>query len=64
MRFGLDWRRLEEIGGLTIGLLWAYRISPRTTTGEPPFKLAYGADVVIPAEVGIKSHRVLHFDET
>lgn len=23
----------------------------------------YGADVVIPAEMGIKSHQVLHFDE-
>lgn len=39
-------------------LLKAYMISPRTTTGESSFRLVYGADVVIPAEVGIKAHRV------
>lgn len=45
-------------------VLWAYRTSPRVTTRESPFRLVYGADDVLPVEVGIKSNRVLHFDET
>ena len=30
----------------------------RTPTGETPFKLAYGSEAVIPAEVHMTSHRV------
>ena len=30
----------------------------RTLTGEAPFKLAYGSEAVIPAEVHMASHRV------
>ena len=30
----------------------------RTPTGETPFKLAYGSEAVIPAEVHMMSHRV------
>ena len=33
------------------GVLWAYRTTVRTPTGETPFKLAYGSEAVIPAEV-------------
>ena len=31
------------------GVLWAYRTTVRTPTGETPFKLAYGSEAVIPA---------------
>ena len=30
----------------------------RTPTGETPFKLAYGSEAIIPAEVHMASHRV------
>ena len=40
------------------GVLWAYRTTVRTPTGETPFKLAYGSEAVIPAEVHMASHRV------
>ena len=40
------------------GVLWAYRMTVRTPTGETPFKLAYGSEAVIPAEVHMASHRV------
>ena len=40
------------------GVLWAYRTTVRTPAGETPFKLAYGSEVVIPAEVHMASHRV------
>ena len=44
-------------------VLWVYRTTVRTPTGETPFRLAYGADVVIPAEVGLTSYRVENYTE-
>ena len=47
--------RLEGVKGVWLdelpGVLCAYRTTVRTPTGETPFKLAYGSEVVIPAEV-------------
>ena len=43
--------------------MWAYRTTARTPTGETPFRLAYGADVVIPAEIGLTSYRVQSYTE-
>ena len=39
-------------------ILWAYRTTTRTPTGETPFRLAYRSDIVIPAEIGLTSYRV------
>ena len=44
-------------------ILWAYRTTTRTPTGETPFRLMYGSKVVIPAEVGLTSYRVHIHDE-
>ncbi|KAK4406616.1 hypothetical protein Sango_0668100 [Sesamum angolense] len=44
------------------GVLWAYRITPRTTTGETLFCLVYGSKVVIPAEIGEETTRVAQYD--
>ena len=44
-------------------ILWAYWTTARTPTGETPFRLAYGADAVIPAEVGLTSYRVENYTE-
>ena len=44
-------------------ILWAYRTTARTPTGETPFRLTYGSEAVIPAEVGITSYRVHNHDE-
>ena len=38
-------------------VLWAYRITVRTLTGETPFRLTYGTEAVIPVEVGVTSIR-------
>ena len=38
-------------------VLWAYRTTARTPTGETPFRLTYGTKVVIPIEVGMSSIR-------
>ena len=35
----------------------------RTPTGETPFKLAYGSEAVIPAEVHMANHRVMSYQE-
>ena len=43
------------------GVLWAYRMTVRTPTGETPFKLAYGSEAVIPAEVHMASYRVKEY---
>ncbi|KAL0434518.1 UNVERIFIED_CONTAM: Ribonuclease HI [Sesamum latifolium] len=60
-------RRLERVGGnwteeLT-SVLWAYRTTPRGSTGESPFSLVYGTEAIIPAELGMPSHRVMNFFE-
>ena len=44
-------------------ILWAYRTMAKTPTGETPFRLTYGSEAVIPAEVGITSYRVHNHDE-
>ena len=45
---------LEELPSI----LWAYRTMTRMPTGETPFRLAYGSEAVILAEVGLTSYRV------
>ncbi|MCH87820.1 RNA-directed DNA polymerase (Reverse transcriptase), partial [Trifolium medium] len=32
-------------------VLWAYRTTPHSTTGETPFRLTYGTEAVIPVEI-------------
>ena len=44
-------------------VLWAYKTTTRTPTGETPFRLTYGNEAVIPAEIGITSYRVDNQDE-
>lgn len=43
-------------------ILCAYRTTPKTSTGETPFVLAYEIEAMIPVEVGIPSHRRKSFD--
>ncbi|KAL5567021.1 hypothetical protein UlMin_030185 [Ulmus minor] len=60
-------RRLEKAKGLWAdelpGVLWAYRTTAKTSTGETPFALAYGTEAVIPVECGIPSARYMWLDE-
>ncbi|KAK9070616.1 hypothetical protein SSX86_011018 [Deinandra increscens subsp. villosa] len=54
--------RLEKYGGSWVDelphVLWAHRTMPKTSNGETPFSLVYGTEAVIPAEIGIPSHRL------
>ena len=58
--------RLEGVKGIwpeeLLSVLWAYRTTIRTPTGETPFQLAYGSKAVILAEVGLTSYRVDNYD--
>jgi len=38
--------------------LWAYRTSPRESTKTTPFRLTFGHDVVLPAEICLQLTRV------
>ena len=59
--------RLEGAKGVwpdkLLGVLWAYRMTVRTPTGETSFKLAYGNEAVIPAEVHMANHKVMMYQE-
>ena len=44
-------------------VLWAYRTIARTPTGETPFRLAYGTDAIILAEIGLTSYQVDSYNE-
>ncbi|KAL2230583.1 UNVERIFIED_CONTAM: Gag-Pol polyprotein [Sesamum indicum] len=44
------------------GVLWAYRTTPQTATGETPFCLVYGTEAIIPAEIGEESQRVMQYE--
>ena len=59
--------RLEGVKGVWSdelpGVLWVYRMTVRTPTGETPFKLAYGSETVIPAEVRMANHRVTMYQD-
>ncbi|XP_070046208.1 uncharacterized protein [Nicotiana tomentosiformis] len=39
------------------GVLWAYRTTTKTCTGETPFSLVYGSEALIPVEIGEPSAR-------
>ena len=59
--------RLERAKGVWLdelpGVLWAYKTTLRTPTGETPFKLAYGSEAVILAEVHMANHRVMTYQD-
>nr|XP_025648120.1 uncharacterized protein LOC112743116 [Arachis hypogaea] len=39
-------------------VLWAYRNSPKGSTGTSPYKLVYGHDAVLPLEINLNTLRV------
>ena len=44
-------------------VLWAYRTTARTPTGETPFRLTYGTDALIPIKVVVTNMRREAFNE-
>lgn len=61
-------KRLEWVKGnwaeeLPNGL-WAYRTTPRRSTGETPFSMTYRVEATIPVEMGLSSVRVTDFSQS
>ncbi|XP_016164660.1 uncharacterized protein LOC107607199 [Arachis ipaensis] len=60
-------RRLQDAKGAWAQelpqILWAYRTTPHSTTGESPFRLAYRMEAMIPVEVEEESPRVILYNE-
>ncbi|KAK8913989.1 hypothetical protein KSP39_PZI024103 [Platanthera zijinensis] len=58
--------RLEDAGGQWVdalpNVLWAYRTTERTPTGETPYNLCYGTEAIIPVDIGVPSPRTSNFD--
>ncbi|GJR12087.1 reverse transcriptase domain-containing protein [Tanacetum coccineum] len=44
-------------------VLWAHRTMKKTSNGETPFNLTYGTEAVIPAEIGLPTHRTSNVNE-
>ncbi|XP_016173755.1 uncharacterized protein LOC107616294 [Arachis ipaensis] len=44
-------------------VLWAYRTTPQSATGETPFQLAYGIEAMISVEISQQSPRVNFYGE-
>uniref|UniRef100_A0A2N9GAF1 Integrase zinc-binding domain-containing protein n=1 Tax=Fagus sylvatica TaxID=28930 RepID=A0A2N9GAF1_FAGSY len=59
--------RLEGAKGLWLeelpNVLWAYRTTARTPTGESPFRLTFGTEAIIPVEIGVTNFRTNEYDE-
>ncbi|XP_050242153.1 uncharacterized protein LOC126691124 [Quercus robur] len=53
---------LDILGPFPLGVR-QMKTTVRTPTGETPFKLAYGSDAVIPAEVHMANHRVMTYQD-
>ncbi|GJS08450.1 reverse transcriptase domain-containing protein [Tanacetum coccineum] len=59
--------RLEKGGlawaGEVPNVLWAHQIMKKTSNGETPFSLTYGIEAVIPAKIGLPTHRTSKLNE-
>ncbi|GJR10431.1 reverse transcriptase domain-containing protein, partial [Tanacetum coccineum] len=44
-------------------VLWAHQTMKKTNNGETPFNLTYGTKAVIPAEIGMPTHRTSNLNE-
>ncbi|KAK3042938.1 hypothetical protein RJ639_001014 [Escallonia herrerae] len=60
-------KKLDEAKGAWVDelpkVLWAYRTTPHSVTGETPFLLCYGTEALLPVEIGVPTIRALHFNE-
>ena len=50
---------LKVTGGLSRkelhGVLWAYRTTPKTATGETPYSLVYGSEAIEPTQMHVRT---------
>lgn len=57
-------KKLAEFKGrgaeMVVTVLWANKTTEKEATAESPFKLGFGAEVVLPIEVGLPSYPIKH----
>ncbi|GJR26334.1 reverse transcriptase domain-containing protein [Tanacetum coccineum] len=60
-----DWRREDQLGLREVPMCcgWAIETMKKTSNGETPFSLTYGTEAVIPAEIGMPTHRTSSVNE-
>ncbi|KAK2996574.1 hypothetical protein RJ639_025585 [Escallonia herrerae] len=60
-------KKLDEAKGAWVDelpmVLWAYRTTPHSVTGETPFFLCYGTEALLPVEIRVPTIQALHFKE-
>ncbi|KAK3027816.1 hypothetical protein RJ639_041984 [Escallonia herrerae] len=60
-------KKLSEAKGAWVDelrkVLWAYRTTPHSVTGETPSSLCYGTEAMLPVEIGVPTIWALHFSE-
>ena len=58
-------KRLDDVKGRWVEelphVLWTYRTTPRKSTGETPFSMTYGAEVIIPLKTGFPTLKTSSF---
>ena len=61
-------KRLEDVKRRWVeelpNVLWTFRTTPQRSTGETPYLLAYGSEVVIPLEIGLPTLRTSEWEPT
>ena len=61
-------KRLDDVKGKWVEelshILWTYRIMLRRSTEETPFSITYGAEAVIPLEIGFPTLRTSSFNSS
>ncbi|KAL0448801.1 UNVERIFIED_CONTAM: hypothetical protein Slati_1436500 [Sesamum latifolium] len=62
-RFGIPKEIISDNGRQFQGRRIQERTTPRGPTGQSPYLLVNGTDAIIPAELGMPSHRVMNFSE-
>ncbi len=50
---------LEEL----LGIVWAYKKTVKTPTGEMPFWMTFGTEAVVPVEVGLTTLWTRNYDD-
>nr|XP_033513943.1 uncharacterized protein LOC117278574 [Nicotiana tomentosiformis] len=58
-----DIKRIKWWPEVLPGVLWAYRTTEKMSTGETPFSLVYGAEALVPVEIGEPSTRYTYATE-
>ncbi|KAK3013084.1 hypothetical protein RJ639_008975 [Escallonia herrerae] len=60
-------KKLDDAKGAWVDelpkVLWAYRTTPHSVTGETPFFLCYGTEALLPVKIGVPTIWALHFNE-